>query len=205
MVNKQNVSLDLGLFVFSWLVFLLGIVRGYQKPFYSFYLFTRQTVLLINLYFLSKLLLKKDHKYFSFLCALDSLMMMLIYFKNENRFLLAQKTNFQVFVSILEHYVLTTLFLLYYLIMDPTILKLKNFYIGTIHLLVYFITALSLGHKYHYFPYDFLNPYYPFFWVKTVTLSSLTISMSFSLIYLKNQKVKWQMLKTKNNLIAITK
>ncbi|WCA22537.1 hypothetical protein [Candidatus Phytoplasma oryzae] len=197
MFNKKNVNIDFDFFFFSWIVLLLSIIKGYQKPFFSFYLFTRQTVLLINLYFLTKLLFKQKNKYFLFICALDSLMMMIIYFKNENRFLLAQRTHFQFLVSVLEHYFLTTIFLFYYLIIDKTFLKFKNFYIGTIHLLVYFITSLYFGKKYHYYPYDFLNPYNRFFWFKTTVLSFLTILMSFFLIYIKRKKLNFQFLKNK--------
>ncbi|RAM57718.1 hypothetical protein DH96_02125 [Candidatus Phytoplasma oryzae] len=189
MKNKKRI-LDLTFFLLSLSVLILSIFKGYRKPFFSFYLFTRQVVLLINLTFLINLLFDWDNKYALFICALDSFMMMILYLKNENHHLLAQRTHLEVFISVLEHYFLTTVFLFYYFLIDQTVLKLKHFYLGVIHLLVYLIAVLYLGHKYHSYPYDFLNPHHPFFLLKIGVLSSITIVVAILFLYVKEKKIR---------------
>ncbi|WP_457915987.1 hypothetical protein [Candidatus Phytoplasma sacchari] len=201
MLNKKKIFLDLPFLILSLSILCLSIFKGYQKPFYSFYLFTRQTVLLINLTLLMNLLFKWENKYILFICALDSFMMMIMYMKKENPHLLAQRTNLEVFISVLEHYFLTTVFLLYYFMIDQTVLKLKKFYLGMIHLLVYFIAALYLGQKYHYYPYDFLNPHQHLFFLKIGILIVITILTAILFLYLKDKKVRFTTMKKSNNKI----
>ncbi|KAB8121797.1 hypothetical protein ['Cynodon dactylon' phytoplasma] len=190
MQNRKRI-LDLFLCFFSFIILILGFLKGYQKPFCSFYLFTRQTILLINLYFLTNLCFAQENRYFSFICALDSLIMIIICAPIiKEKTLFQKKTFFSIIVFFLEHYVLTTIFVFYYLVIDQTVLKLKKFYIGIVHLLVYFITSLYVWKKYHHYPYEFLNPQHHFFFYKIIVLSVLIVCIAFWLIYLKNQKIK---------------
>lgn len=144
-MNKTNRKI---LLIINLIILILGLIKGFNKPFYSLYLFTRQTILLINIYFVILYLPvnAKIKKYLSFICLIDCLLLLLYNFKIENQHLYHQRNSFAILVANLEHIFLPLIFLYYYFFLDKTVLTLKYFYIGLIHPFLYWILCI-IWHK----------------------------------------------------------
>jgi hypothetical protein len=112
-MNKTNRKI---LLIINLIILILGLIKGFNKPFYSLYLFTRQTILLTNIYFVILYLPvnAKIKKYLSFICLIDCLLLLLYNFKIENQHLYHQRNSFAILVANLEHIFLPLIFLYYY-------------------------------------------------------------------------------------------
>ncbi len=118
-------------------------------------MFTRQTVLLINIYFIILFFFTnlKINKYLSFICLFNCLLLCIYNFKIENKELYNQRKLWEIWIAHLEHIIVPLIFYYYYFFIDKTTLKLKNFYIVLIHPFIYLITCFFLKNT----PYKSLN------------------------------------------------
>lgn len=132
------------LLIINLIILILGLTKGFHKPFYSLYLFTRQTILLTNIYFVILYLPvnSKIKKNLSFICLIDCLLLLFYNFKIENKHLYHQRNSFEILVAHLEHIFLPLIFSYYYFVLNKTSLKLKHFYIGLIHPFLYWILCV---------------------------------------------------------------
>lgn len=152
--NKNNLSVNMKktnkkiFLIINLIILILGFTKGFHKPFYSLYLFTRQTILLTNIYFVILYLPVnyKIKKYLSFICLIDCLLLLFYNFKIENQHFYNQRNSFAILVANLEHILLPLIFLYYYFFLDKTVLTLQFFYIGLIHPFLYLMLCI-ICHK----------------------------------------------------------
>ncbi|MDV3198425.1 MAG: hypothetical protein Q8888_02070 [Vigna little leaf phytoplasma] len=152
----MNIKIKKIFLIINSIILTLGLIKGFHKPFISLYLFTRQTVLLINIYFLFLFfnINNKIQKYLSFIILIDCLLLLSYNFQIENPKLYYQRNFFAILVANLEHIFLPLIFIYYYFFLDKTTLKLKNFYISLIHCFLYGMAILIFNKS----PYEFLKP-----------------------------------------------
>ncbi|MFB5029945.1 MAG: hypothetical protein WJU30_00499 [Candidatus Phytoplasma pruni] len=92
----------------------------------------------------------------------------------------------------LEHYILMPIFIIYYFAADTTSLKLKQFYIGSIYPLIYFVISMILGvvSGDEKFPYDALKKFNTEkikFFIFASIITIFIVSTSLLSIFFKNK------------------
>ncbi|MDV3200441.1 MAG: hypothetical protein Q8875_02240 [Pigeon pea little leaf phytoplasma] len=182
----MNIKIKKIFLIINSIILILGLIKGFHKPFISLYLFTRQTVLLINIYFLFLFfnINNKIQKYLSFIILIDCLLLLSYNFKIENPQLYYQRNFFAILVANLEHIFLPLIFIYYYFFLDKTALKLKHFYISLIHCFLYGMVILIFNKS----PYKFLEPNE--INLKIIFLITIFLSLfSLLLLFLKNKKI----------------
>ncbi|WEK82361.1 MAG: hypothetical protein PR2021_2910 [Candidatus Phytoplasma pruni] len=159
------------------------------------YLFTRQTVVLVNIYFIIVFWTgKENNKYFSFITFINSTLTMVLYAigKGSQQSFFNYKPGFSNLVAILEHYILMPIFIIYYFAADTTSLKIKQFYIGSIYPLIYFVISMILGvvSGDEKFPYDDLKKFNTEkikFFIFASIITIFIVSTSLLSIFFKNK------------------
>ncbi|MFB5029946.1 MAG: hypothetical protein WJU30_00500 [Candidatus Phytoplasma pruni] len=85
MMTIKKEKLNFYLYTFSLTTLALGLVKGQLKEqnYFSLYLFTRQTVVLVNIYFIIVFWTgKENNKYFSFITFINSTLTMVLYMRS---------------------------------------------------------------------------------------------------------------------------
>lgn len=197
MMTIKKEKLNFYLYTFSLTTLALGLVKGQLKEqnYFSLYLFTRQTVVLVNIYFIIVFWTgKENNKYFSFITFINSTLTMVLYAigKGSQQSFFNYKPGFSNLVAILEHYILMPIFIIYYFAADITSLKLKQFYIGSIYPLIYFVISMILGVASgdEKFPYDALKKFNTEkikFFIFASIITIFIVSTSLLSIFFKNK------------------
>ncbi len=156
MKTTSKTKLNFSLYLFSLIIVVLGLVKGQLKGQLPLMLFTRQTVLLIAVYFFITFFMEKTNKYFSFIALINTIVTMVLYPIGQNGFF-NSTPGFYIVVVVLEHYILPPLFIIYYFLIDKTALKLKQFYLGLIYPFHYFLIIMFFGRISHNYPYNALK------------------------------------------------